>query len=196
MALPRYNPWRDGSHGIGSLIAANSGMTQPRPVPTPAPPAPKPTDAWDTAYETAKTNADHDRTSNLARITYDEGRSGRDYGFKFGYGADGFVDMNSIAVDTSDPFSKMSLLQKAYEDTKRSSANSYAAQGQLYAGSYANQQNSDAFGYSQGSDSLTKAFTDSIKGSGFNRVQTQSDYDTTVSNAGYAKLAALLQAGA
>jgi hypothetical protein len=178
-----------------------ANTTAPKPVtPAAALPAPDPkADAWNTIEQTTKTNAGATKRNTLAQITYGEGRDARDGGFKFNYktDADGnqYADLDSVTVDYSDPFSKMSLLQKAYEDTKRGSTNSYAAQGQLYSGSYINQQNSDNFNDTHARTDATRDFLDSLKGSTFKRVGAQSDYDTTVSNGGLTKLYSLLGLG-
>lgn len=58
--------------------------------------------------------------------------------------------------DPSDPFSRQALLQKSYDQRVRGTTNSLAAQGQLYAGAYVNQQNFNTNNYQQQHDALRK----------------------------------------
>lgn len=61
-------------------------------------------------------------------------------------------------VDVSNPFSKAGLLKRTYQQSRRGTTNSYAANGQLYSGALGRAQDSNTFNYLQGQDALLKNF--------------------------------------
>ena len=62
------------------------------------------------------------------------------------------------------PYSRAALLQRTFENNKRGNTNSYAARGQLYAGSLVNAQNETAHGYSVDDDSNRRSALSYYKG--------------------------------
>lgn len=56
----------------------------------------------------------------------------------------------------ADPYSQMAQLKDTYEARKRGTVNSYAARGQLYAGSLTNARSYDRDVFDKGADALTK----------------------------------------
>lgn len=109
-----------------------------------------------------------DLKSTVAGITQAEDRGANDYGFAVKYkpdvGPNGERTVESFSVDPANPFSRAALLQRSYDNAKRTTTNSYAASGQLYAGSMQNAQNENARGFQQGDNSLRQAFADFVLG--------------------------------
>lgn len=82
--------------------------------------------------------------------------------------------------DPTDPFSRAALLRQSYQNRVRGTTNSYAANGQLYAGSEQNAQNSNATNFTQGQDALRKAQDGQI--ANLERQRTQAIFNAASGN--------------
>jgi hypothetical protein len=109
-----------------------------------------------------------------AQATYDQGRIGRD----FGYNAQG-------AVDPSNPYSRAALLDRNFRQSTLGNTNSYASQGQLYAGSLQNAQNATTFGYLSDSNSLKNQAADAYHQTYSNQLGAYANAGGAVSDAKY-----------
>jgi hypothetical protein len=74
---------------------------------------------------------------------------------EYGYTED--PNTHAIAFDPNNPYSQAALLRKHYQQAKTGNTTSYAAQGQLYAGSLQNAQNASTDQFNASDDALTNA---------------------------------------
>lgn len=192
-----YHGWAAGSPE--RVAKAKSGLPDPRNTSTspgsftyrPQPPA----QTFDADFERTKTDLGANRDNALAQATYGEGRAASDFGFQLNRDpSTGFATAGGL--DLSNPFSKMSLLQRSYETSKRSTSNQYAAMGQGFSGAFGAQQRENTHGYQQDYNALTQQFADLLAGFTQDRVNAQSAYTSGVADADLAKLMRLLQGGA
>lgn len=95
-----------------------------------APPSPIP---WSAQAETAMGTANRDRDFANTDLSLREQRARQDYGFD----------------DMSNPYSRAAQLQRSYQNAQRGTTNSYAAAGQLYAGSLNNARNIDSYNFNK-----------------------------------------------
>lgn len=152
------------------------GLASKRFAPTPSAPAqaPKPAPApYDNQYEQTRATLTQNRDVALANVSADRTQTAQNYGFNF----DG-------TENTTDPYSRLATLRADFEKIKRGSGTGYAARGQLYAGSYQNQVNSDQEGHNRGYDALRKDFTSQANALRDRETQIQSDYNTGLTQAG------------
>lgn len=106
----------------------------------------------DPAFEAQKAAANRTLRLGDAYDVYQSGRVNSAFG-----------NLDNPAGDlTGNPYSRAADLENAYLRAKRGSVNSYAAQGQLYAGSLQNRVEEDRRGYDQSLDSLKKAKQDAL----------------------------------
>jgi hypothetical protein len=61
-------------------------------------------------------------------------------------------------TDTSNPFNRAAMLQQAYDRNRAKTQTSYAARGQLYAGSLSNARSYDEGNYLRGYDALARQY--------------------------------------
>lgn len=121
----------------------------------------------------ADTNANTTSYKNdIAGYQYGENQAGSDYGFQIQRDpTTGYVntDASLAAVDPNNPFSKMALLSRSYQQEQSGNLNSYAAQGQHNSGAYNRQVANAQFNNEQGKDTLKKAFADVVNKSTLGR---------------------------
>jgi hypothetical protein len=139
------------------------------------------------------------RDTSFGAIGVSEDRAARDYGLGFtrtDTNKDGKIDSkdgvdpNSIgkSLVTSDPFSKMALLQRSYEQNKSGDMNSYAAMGQLQSGAMQRQKAETMHNRDMGEDQIRKAFEDMILGAASDRIGVNTQYTTSVNDAAAERL--------
>lgn len=170
--------WGSITGGLGGLGAAAAGP----PKGISAPPAPAAYDGtaaaaassnplFEAIYNNSISGAGTDYNNTIAGLQLGEDNVGRDFGFQLARGADGSVDVGaSLAhVDPNNPFSKMSLLSRSYQQEQSSNMNSYAGQGQLNSGAYQRMKANAQFGNTNNLDSLRKGFGDAINQSSLGR---------------------------
>lgn len=120
---------------------------------------------FESVFNDSNSDANDSYNSTIAGDREGEQRAGSDYGFTPQYGADGSVDYNATmahGVDPNNPFSKMALLSRAYQNQQKSTTNGYAAQGQLFSGAVQNQRSADQFTNDQQTAATKQAFSDAI----------------------------------
>lgn len=78
-------------------------------------------------------------------------------GQNYGYDASGNLITSGADLN---PYAQAAVLKKNYDNTVRGTDTSYAAQGQLYAGSRLNAQNTNDWNYGTASDQLKRSAAD------------------------------------
>lgn len=83
----------------------------------------------------------------------------------YGFSTPGLTDQagNAITQDISNPYSKAAILQKTYDQRKMGVGNSYAAQGQLYAGSLSNAYKGQEENYLQNRSGLETDYKNRVQ---------------------------------
>lgn len=194
--------------GVSSVPNFNGGtvdITLPPPGPPPVDPR---IDAW---YQGQLGTLGQGRSDALDHAKTNVGTSAIDTGFKFGtsghtakdaqsndYTYDTYsfdpnqyesanangvltADIDKASVDPDNPFSKMSMLQQAYEGAKRGTTNSYGAAGHLYSSAIGHKRTSDHTNASGVFDSLLKAFQQVISGANSDVTTAIGNYNTGAS---------------
>jgi hypothetical protein len=105
----------------------------------------------DPAYQLTIGNLDKTQSDTLAGLTQQRGAGLQQYG----YTED--PTTHAIAFDPHNPYSQAALLRQHYQQAKTGNTTSYAAQGQLYAGSLQNAQNASTDSYNASDNALTRA---------------------------------------
>lgn len=82
---------------------------------------------------------------------YSRGQLGQTYGM-------GVTPQGGVFDDPSNPYSRAAAMQESYDNSKRGNTNSFAARGQLYAGSLQDAQNTSAENFDKGRDALIREF--------------------------------------
>jgi hypothetical protein len=88
---------------------------------------------WSAQYESAISQTNNDLNFSNLSLDQQEGMTKQAYGFD----------------DNSNPYSRAAQLQKQYQQNRNQTLNSYASQGQLYAGSMNNARNIDRSNFEQ-----------------------------------------------
>ena len=158
-------------------------------------------------FNNAKSGALNERTQTWDSLKYGEGRAANDFGFKLNYtgidlNKDGVVDTQQgsavrgpdgmLAVDPSNPFSKMALLQRSYLQSQAGDMNSFAAMGQYTSGAYNRAKAETTHENNVQVDSYTKAFEDYLRGTLEGRTTAMNDYTGAVNSAAAERLRMLL----
>jgi len=125
---------------------------------------------------------DQQRIANLAAISGERTRSLSDYGFNEG-------PNGALAYDPNNPFSKASVLKKAYDTNRRSTAQSMGAGGQLYSGAFQNAQDLVNRNELQAGDTQLKALQAFLASNTGRSKQEEIDYQTGAANAWSDRLA-------
>lgn len=127
-----------------SAATAPQGFTPPAPTLPPDP-----------AYQQQLASLGQSRDDQLLALTGERQRGLSDYGYSATLDPSGNV--TGVAFDPNNPYSRAALLRKSYQQAKAGNTNSYAAAGQLYAGSLVNAQNTATDRFQQSDDALQKA---------------------------------------
>jgi hypothetical protein len=164
-------------------VAQNKPANAPRTAaPTTAQAAPASPYApapWNSAYEQSVANARAKFNSANTGLDYQKTREDQEYGL-----TPGFNDYQS------NPYSRAALLEQSYQRADRGSTNSYAASGQLYAGSLQNSLGVNRGNYGQGRDSLEKAYRDALQEITQKRLAAQNEENEEISNADWKRIEA------
>ena len=95
-------------------------------------------------------------------------------------------DYNGPGVN---PFSQMQLMKNAFENRKRGTVNSYAANGQLYSGALNNEQTADATNYAQNYNVLQRNAQNYYSGLVSRATAARDNRNITLAGAGSAGVA-------
>ena len=156
-----------GTTGGGlQTIAANGGVTPGAPSPMPINPQ------FGADVNAAQLNLDTTLQGNQAL----RGQLGSQYGL--GVDASG-----NVFDDKSNPWSKAAALQTAHDNAVRGTNTSYAARGQLYAGSRINAQNYNEEQTLRGRDALVREFMAANTGLKNSDLAATNAYNSAYSNA-------------
>jgi len=180
---------KSAAGGIGvynNRVAPNPGRVGGnRPVAKPksgagaagAPAAPYTGAPWDSQYELSSAGATSKYNNANIGLDYKEQAYKQDYGLDAGF--------NDYKTN---PYSRASLLEQSYQRANRGSTNSYAAAGQLYAGSTQNAlgYNRDAVG--QERDQLQKSYSAALQGVSAERLAASDRKNEEINNAGWSRL--------
>lgn len=104
--------------------------------------------------------------------------------YQYGRGSQLYGINAQGGFDPTNPYSQAAVMKRNYDNSVRGTTNSYAANGQLYAGSLKNAQQQNDFQYGSGSDQLKRSAADYYHSQDLN-VQNVADQ-------GISQLAALL----
>lgn len=167
IAIP--NAYDQGTVNNDTAVGGLPGQ-KPTPLASASPLLPPAGPPVDPQLEAQKAAAAFSTRTGDAWDTYKSGQIDLEYG-----------NLDDPTADlASNPYSRAALLQKAYNDQKRGSLNSYASSGQLYAGSYQNKTEADRFGYDQGLDALKKGKTNATDSLLLGKLQRYGQTGATV----------------
>lgn len=145
--------------------APSAPAAQPPAAPLGAQPVQTPTPFYgDLDAADAEGVKDYEFTMGGLQKKEDRGRQ------EFGFDTQGNIDPNN-------PFSRAALLKRSYDQSVKGNTNSYAAQGQLYAGSLQRAQNETRFGFEEGLHGLKTGFDDFIDSIAQGRLQAGRERD-------------------
>lgn len=147
-ALGQWNP-----QGETGKTAYAQGMGKPA-APGAAPPAASPyTPApWDSQYELSAAGARQKYANTVNNLGLKKTATEQDFGLGNGY--------NDYQ---SNPYSRAALLEQTYQKANRGTGNSYAASGQLYAGSLSTALDANRQAEAQSHDSLEKEYRNALQ---------------------------------
>lgn len=179
---------KSGTTGLGKAkIAPSPGKLGPgrpvspiaKPVGAPAVPAVAPTLPWDAQYNLASSGAERNYGNKLAGLGAQRVIAQQNYGIDPGF--------NDYA---NNPYSRAALLRKAYEANSQGDTTSYAARGQLYAGSLVNAQAADQSDYNQGYNALNKEYLQNLSQIDQEKAQALEARENAINEAGWQRLEA------
>lgn len=155
----------------GPTSPAPAAASAPPPASTPAAaagPAALPPDA---TYEQILGALQRKRDTTLSQLAGDRTRTLLDYGFNEN------AATGALSYDPNNPESKAAQLKKHYDQSRSGTGITMAAQGQLYAGSYQNAQDSLNRNQLSSEDQLSKALTNYLSGNTSAKTGAQTDYE-------------------
>lgn len=149
--------------------------------------APSPTGvAHDSIYNAEADRAERIRTGAEGDLTYGLTRGANAYGLRATVNPDQTFSVAEVDPKSPDynPFNQMAMLRKHFDQTQKGNTNSYAARGQIYAGSLQNAKDATREGYNQDQAGLTGAFGDYIRGLITNKRTAGDSADEILAGAG------------
>jgi hypothetical protein len=158
-----------GFKGIPSPARHLDAMSAP---PPPRPAAPLPVDP---AYDQTIAGLGLKKDTTIQAL--DQQRLGglSDYGYSATFDPNGNVV--GIARDPNNPYSQSALMKKHFDQQRTGNTNSYAARGQLYAGSLQNAQNATTDNYNQADNGLQRSVMAFLARNQQQRGQANVDYE-------------------
>jgi len=130
----------------------------------------------DASYDAQIAQLQRQRDEGLAAIAGERARGLSDYGFTEG-------PNGTLAMDPNNAFSKAAVMKHTFDTNRRSTGQSMAAGGQLYAGAYQNAQDLVNRNELQSQDSLRKALINYLAGNTGRRTQALTGYETAAQQA-------------
>lgn len=161
---------------LASINAPAAGSPPPS-APAPAAATPGAPLPWDARYEQTVGGINRDRDQTLAELNAQELAAKQDFGFD----------------DPSDPFNKLKMLEKAFQERQRGNTTNLAARKQLYSGALQNAQNAAQGGFSQDRDALRRSYDDILAGIQSRRIGVQSAAEDSIGDADYDRIQAGLE---
>lgn len=132
---------------------------------------------WDAQYNSSVGGADQRYADKMAYLGSQRVLAQQGYGIDVGF--------NDYA---NNPYSRAALLRKSYDTAVRGSNTSYAARGQLYAGSLRNAQNANRSGYDQSYDSLNRDYLAALGDIDREKTSAKEDRERAIEEAGWQRL--------
>jgi hypothetical protein len=163
---------------IGGGLGIGGGIGGPTAGPSGAPEDPRITAMYQQSVKDASTARDN----TYGDIGYDVRSGANQLGFSYSANPDGTYTTD-MGVDPANPFSKMALLQRSYEQTKAGTQNSYAAQGQLRSSAYERMAKENQFQQDSSVNSLQEAFRALLEQARRGRQGAADDYSSSISSA-------------
>jgi hypothetical protein len=162
---------RHPARPVAGAFAPAGAPTPPTP-PSAAGPAPLPVDP---AYDQTIAGLGLKKDTTIQGL--DQQRLGglSDYGYSATFDPNGNVV--GIARDPNNPYSQSALMKKHFDQQRTGNTNSYAARGQLYAGSLQNAQNATTDNYNQADNGLQRSVMAFLARNQQQRGQASVDYE-------------------
>jgi hypothetical protein len=136
----------------------------PRRPPPPRQPAPLPPDPQ---YTLAQGAAQQQLNTTLSGIQYNRTRAQQEYGFD----------------DTSDPYNRAAMLERAYHQSQSGTLNQEAGRGQLYSGALQSNLDEGRYQYERNRSDLRRQYEDLLHGYTQSEAQARAGYRTTLAGA-------------
>jgi hypothetical protein len=157
----------DYAKGLGTTPAGSAGA-----APSPYTPAP-----WDSQYDLSVAGA-HDKYANtISNLGVKKTAADQDFGL-----GDGYNDYKA------NPYSRAALLEQSYMKANRGTGNSYAAAGQLYAGSLSTAYDANRGARDQEHDSLEKQYRDALQGIRDEELNAKNEEIDAIDEAGWNRI--------
>jgi hypothetical protein len=157
-----------GPGGSGKAQDGPGGHSKPGGSPNPIP--------WSAQYETTTGAAGRDFNQTNLDLAGQEQAVKQSYGFE----------------DKTNPYSQAAQLERQYGQQRNQTNNSYAAQGQLYAGSLSNARNADSYTHDQSYDTLRRGYQGSLDQIARARIDAQNKLTDTNQQADVDRLQAAI----
>lgn len=136
---------------------------------------------FDAIYDATSRNLERVRDDTLTGIGTDRNRVLSEYGYNGTFDADG--NLTGRTVDPNNPFSRMALLKRTYDQRKAGNTTSFAARGQLYSGALQNARAVTDFDNLRDTDQTEKSFDQIIAGLIGRQRSANTDYSTGMATA-------------
>lgn len=134
---------------------------------------------WDVQSANDEAGALKRRNDTLTSLDASHLRSQQDFGLE-----------GPWADYATNPYSQAALLQRSYDTAQRGSKNSYAGQGQLYAGSLVNANNTNTHQFQLGRNDLQKRAAEDFARYQSERTGAEDAYNEAVSQARWGRIEA------
>lgn len=184
-ALGPKGPAKGSTPGATIAPGTSVGAVNGTPTGGPATPGAAPEDprisGW---YGDQLKSATTARDNAYYSIGYNLQEGANDYGFSYTQDPSTGAYGTDLSVDPANPFSKMALLQRSYEQQKAGTMNSYAADGQINSGAYQRMKRENQFQNDAGNDELKKAFRRLLQGANQDRLAAADQYSASLGSAG------------
>lgn len=168
-------PWNP--KGQTKNTAYNQGFGKHNPAAPPASASPYAPTPWDSQYELSKAGSASKFNNTNISLDLKQKALEQDYGLDAGF--------NDYQTN---PYSRAALLEQTYQRANRGTVNSYAAAGQLYAGSTQNELGYNRDSNSLGSNSLWKEHNAALQGIRDERAAASANQNAENNEAGWKRV--------
>jgi hypothetical protein len=168
-----YEQFKASQAAASSSAAGALGQAKAHP---PTPYTTPPNEALTGAYNQSVADSAYSRDLQINENKYQRGQLSQEYG----------ID------DASNPFSKMVMLQEAYERNKANTDTGFASQGNYFSGAHDSNQALLTHGLAADKDSLAREYKSAKHGLDYSDQQANASYGTSTNAAALQKLRDLL----
>jgi hypothetical protein len=134
----------------------------------------------DAGYEASVAALQQNRDQTQAQLANQKQQGLLNYGYDYVNG--------TLTYDPKNPYSQAAMLKRQFDQAQAGNTTSYAARGQLYAGSLQNAQNNTAFQSGQANDALMKNLQAFIAKNAGDQASTLTNYELGLGQAEGARL--------